>query len=107
MEFTGLPTAEYQVYIYAPNHDGVPTGNMNVNGVPIASVLGTLDCSLQNNVSHVSVKVQVTGGSLILSGDYLGTGFDYAGVAAVQICDFIFADGFEYSDVSVWSATAP
>lgn len=104
---TGLAAGDYQVYIYAPYHDAVPTGNMNVNGVPISSILGTVDCSLQTDVSHVSVRVQVTSGSLTLSGDYLGTGFDYAGVAAIQVCDFVFKDGLEYSDASAWSNTVP
>ncbi len=105
--FTGLPAADYQVYIYAPNHDWVATGNMLVNGIAVASLPGTVDCSLQPMVSYVSVRASVSSGTLTLTGDYLGTGFDYAGVAGVQICESIFADGFEYGDTSVWSSTKP
>ena len=107
MVFTGLPAADYQVYIYAPNHDGVATGNMLVNGIAVASLPGTLDCSLQPTVSHVAVRASVSSGTLTLTGDYLGTGFDYAGVAGVQICQSIFADGFESGDTTLWSKTVP
>jgi hypothetical protein len=107
MVFTGLPAADYQVYIYAPNHDGVATGNMLVNGIAVASLSGTVDCSLQPTVSYVSVRASVSSGTLTLSGDYSGTGFDYAGVAGVQICESIFADGFESGDTTLWSSTVP
>lgn len=107
MVFTGLPAADYQVYIYAPNHDWVPTGSMLVNGNVVASLPGTVDCSLQWTVSYVSVRASVSSGTLTLSGDYLGTGFDYAGVAGVQIRQIIFADGFESGNTSEWSSTVP
>ena len=107
MVFTGLLAAEYQVYIYAPNHDWVATGNMLVNGIVVASLPGTVDCSLQPTVSYVSVRGSVSSGTLTLSGDYLGTGFDYAGVAGVQICESIFADGFESGDTTLWLSTVP
>ena len=62
---------------------------------------------MNSSVSYVAVSVSVSSGTLTLSGDYFGTGFDYAGVAGVQIYHSIFEDGFESGDTLAWSSSVP
>lgn len=82
LAFTGLANGSYDVLVYAPSHTGIDTGNMLVNGVAVAPLLGA--SALQEGVSHRSVAVSVIGGTLDISG-LGGTSGLCAGLAGVQI----------------------
>jgi hypothetical protein len=103
----GLANDTYVVFLYAPSNEYVATGDMLVNGTPVASVAGTTDCDVTEGVGMARVTVDVLDGTLAMTGDSTGTGFDYAGIAAIQIMvdPTVFIDGFETSDTSMWSST--
>ena len=109
VSLAGLADGIYDVFLYAPRHDEVATGNMLVNGTAVASVAGALDCDLTEGVGSARVRVAVLGGTLSLIGDSAGSGFSYAGLAALQLMasDMIFNDGFESGNTSIWTQTVP
>jgi hypothetical protein len=109
VNLAGLANDMYEVFLYAPTHVEVATGNMLVNGIAAASIAGTTDCDLTEGVGSVWVRVTVIDGTLSLTGDSAGSGFSYAGLAALQLMapDVVFNDGFESGDTSIWTQTVP
>jgi len=107
VNLAGLTNGIYEVFLYAPGNPAVATGNMLVNGIAIASIPGDSTCGLSEGVSWVSVTIAVVDGTLSLMGDWAGSGFDYAGLAGLQLRETIFTDGFESGDTSAWSQTVP
>jgi hypothetical protein len=86
VSLSGLVDGDYRVYLYAPAHLAVPSGDMDVGGVPIASIPG--DTTLVEGSSWVSVDVAVAGGALAISGSSAGT----SGLAGLQIVPLVAAD---------------
>jgi hypothetical protein len=81
---TGLANGAYTVYLYGPTNGAVVTGNMHVNGAAVANILSHA-CDFTGGGTFRAVQVNVTDGSLTISGDVTGTGYSYAGLAAVQL----------------------
>lgn len=104
---SGLADREYSVYLYGPTNPAVATGDMIVNGTPVPSITGN-DCSLTKGLTFVSVQTTVSGGTLSITGDATGTGFDFVGLSGLQVSEVpIFSDGFETGDTSAWSGSVP
>ena len=80
-DLTGLATGDYLVFLYAPSNTAVPTGDMTVGGVPVASISGDAGSTLIEGTSWVSVQVAVTGGPLAISGARAGS----SGLAGLQV----------------------
>ncbi len=84
LAFTGLEHGNYRVLLYAPSHTSIDTGDMLVNGIAVPAILGASE--LQGGVSHTSLAVSVSGGTLDISGLSSGSGL-CIGLAGVQIED--------------------
>jgi hypothetical protein len=83
LAFSGLQDGSYRVILYAPSNGNVYTGDMLVNGAPVAALPGT-NLALTEGVSYAVVVANVSGGALDLSGAGDGS-FNCAGLAGVQI----------------------
>lgn len=82
LTINGLRNGIYTLYIYAPSNSAVPTGDMTVNGIAVASIPGDSSYILTEGTSYVVVTlVSVTGGSLTMS----GFGATFSGLAGLQI----------------------
>lgn len=84
LDFADLVDGSYEVYVMRGDSPSVPTGAMEVGGVPVAQLdfaNGTSPYSFVLDESYSVVEVEVTGGSLLITGE--GTGF--TGLAAVQL----------------------
>jgi hypothetical protein len=68
VDVSGLESGSYRVYLYAPSHNAVSTGEMTVNGTAVASLPGDIGASLIEGVSYASVLAQLTDGTLAISG---------------------------------------
>jgi hypothetical protein len=68
VDVSGLESGSYRVYLYAPSHNAVSTGEMTVNGTAVASLPGDIGGSLIEGVSYASVLAQLTDGTLAISG---------------------------------------
>lgn len=87
VELSGLEAAEYLIYLYAPAHVGVTTGDMTVDGAPVASLPGDVGANLIEGTSYTSAAVTVTDGSVVISGVVDGNG----GLAGLQIVPLVTA----------------
>jgi hypothetical protein len=82
---SGLANDNYLVYFYDPSHTGVPTGDIDANGVLLASLNESIpSCTLTANVNFVPAWVPVTSGTMTiqLSAPSGGT---YTGLAGIQL----------------------
>jgi len=78
---SGLAAGAYNVFLYAPSHPSVPTGDMTVGGVAVSSIPGSTGSTLIEETSWVSAQVTVTDGTLMIS----GAGTNYSGLAGMQL----------------------
>jgi hypothetical protein len=78
---SGLASGAYNVFVYAPSHPSVPTGDMAVGGVAVSSISGSTGSTLIEGTSWVSAQVTVTDGTLMIS----GAGASYSGLAGIQV----------------------
>lgn len=84
LRIEGLDDGFHRVLLYAPANPNVATGQLRVNGVPMASRPGDAALALIEDVSWDQIIVGVTGGTLELSG--VGSGASScAGIAGVQV----------------------
>jgi hypothetical protein len=84
LDFSNLVDGAYEVYVMRGDNPSVTTGAMEVGGVAVASLdtaNGTSPYSFILDESYSVVEVDVTGGSLLITGE--GAGF--TGLAAVQL----------------------
>lgn len=81
---TGLANGDYTVYLYGSTSNGLATGNMTVNGTEVANILSRA-CDFRGVPTFRVVHVNVTDGTLTISGDRAGTGYNYSGLAALQL----------------------
>ena len=81
---TGLENGPYLAFLYGPINPAVPTGSMTANGLLVASVSGDT-CDLSAGVSHASVVVTVTDGTLTIVGEPTQPSPDFAGLAGLQL----------------------
>jgi len=100
MVVLGLTNGDYELFLYSPSDPGVVTGDMSVNGTPVASISGD-DCGLVEGVGWTRVVVEVQGGSFWMVGNGVGT----IGLAGMQLRPIILIDSFESGDTSAWSST--
>lgn len=77
---SGLANGTYRVYAYGPTNTVVTTGAMTANGVPLAEVSGD-SCTLAEGTTHSTAWVQVTAGTLTIT----GSGAGYVGLSALQL----------------------
>ena len=82
LAFTGLEHGNYRVLLYAPSNISIDTGDMLVNGIAVPAILGASE--LQGGVSHTSLAVSVSGGTLDISALASDSGL-CIGLAGVQI----------------------
>jgi hypothetical protein len=87
VELNGLEAGEYLVYLYAPAHSGVSTGEMTVDGAPVGSLPGDVDANLIEGTSYTSAPATVTDGTLVISGVVDA----YGGLAGLQIVPLVTA----------------
>ena len=73
----------------------------------IESIPGDATCGLSESVGWVSIMLPVVDGTLIVTGDWAGSGFDYAGLAGIQFRQTVFADSFESGTTCDWSYEVP
>ena len=82
VDFNGLAHGDYDLYLYAPAHPSVSTGDLTVNGAPVAGIPGSGDTGdLIEGTSYLVVPIDVDDGTLAIS----GTGSSYSGLAGVQL----------------------
>lgn len=80
-DLSGIAPGFYLVFLYAPSNGAVPSGAMTVNGVAVASIPGDTGGTLIEGTSWVGVGVEVTDGSLAIS----GAGASASGLAGLQL----------------------
>jgi len=80
---TGLAPGEYTVYLYEPTNPAVVTGNMTVNGTPLAGITDHA-CALTAGQTYTTATATVTG-TLTITGDSAGTPDGFAGLAGLQL----------------------
>jgi hypothetical protein len=78
---SGLSPMEYDVYLYAPSHPLVPTGDMTVNGAAVASIEGDPGGSLIEGTSYVVVSTVASDGTISISGNSAA----FSGLAGLQL----------------------
>ena len=83
VDLSGLTNGNYSVYLYGPNHTGVETGNMVVNGVAVASISGD-GCSFIAGTTHTAIQVSVTNGTLSIAGTNIAS---FAGLGGLQLIE--------------------
>jgi len=81
VDFDGLADGSYLVLLYAPSNTVVPSGDMLVGGAPLDSIPGAADGILSKGTSYTRVIVQVSGGTLAIS----GSGTTFSGLAGLQL----------------------
>ena len=89
---SGLASGAYTVFLYAPSHPSVPTGDMTVGGVAVPSIPGNSGSTLIEGTSWVSVQVTVTDGTLMIS----GAGTSFSGLAGIQVVTAQEVEGMFY-----------
>jgi len=87
VELNGLEAGEYLVYLYAPAHSVVSTGDMTVDGAPAGSLPGDVGANLIEGTSYTSAPATVTDGTLVISGVVDA----YGGLAGLQIVPLVTA----------------
>ena len=80
-DLAGLAAGEYEVYLYAPSHGAVPSGDMSVGGTAVPSIPGDTGSTLIEGTSWLRVPATVTAGSLAITGASTGL----AGLAGLQV----------------------
>lgn len=75
-----LFNGNYDLYVYAPAHSLVPTGNMLINGDAVTGIPGNIS-TLVEGTSYIVIPITVTGNTLTMSG--AGTG--HSGLAGIQL----------------------
>jgi hypothetical protein len=81
---SGLANGAYTVYLYGTTSNAVATGDMTVNGVAAPNIISRA-CDFTGVPTFRAVEVNVTDGSLTISGGPAGSDRDYEGLAAVQL----------------------
>jgi hypothetical protein len=82
-DLSRLDPGDYEVFLYAPSNAVVPSGDMTVGGVAVASIPGDTGSTLIEGTSWVSVPVTVADGSLPISG--VGSVSGLAGLQVVRL----------------------
>jgi hypothetical protein len=83
ISLTGLADSLYDVYVYAPSHTSVSTGNFTINGTAVSSISGSIDNVLNYGVNYKLIEnISTSGGTLTLTSS---TASGYSGVAGLQI----------------------
>jgi hypothetical protein len=83
ISLTGLADSLYDVYVYAPSHGSVFTGNFTVNGTSVSSIPGSIDNTWIEGVNYKRIQnISASGGTLTLTSS---TASGYSGVAGLQI----------------------
>jgi hypothetical protein len=83
ISLTGLADSLYDVYVYAPSHSSVSTGNFTINGTSVSSIPGSTDNTWIEGVNYKLIEnISTSGGMLTLTSS---TASGYSGVAGLQI----------------------
>lgn len=77
----GLANGSYTVYLYEPENEAVVTGDMTVNGTPVAG-LTAHTCALNAGLMYTTATASVTSGTLTIIGS--GT-TPWVGLAGIQL----------------------
>jgi hypothetical protein len=85
VDFTGLDNGLTRLILYAPSNTAVSTGLMTVNGTGVSELTGSATAEFIDGTSYRILHANVTDGTLSLSGTTLGSTYNYAGLAGIQI----------------------
>ncbi len=77
----GLNPMSYDVYLYAPSHRNVPSGDVTVNGAAVASIEGDPGGTLIAGTSYAVVSTVAAGGTIAIS----GSASAFSGLAGLQL----------------------
>jgi len=83
VSLTGLAGSLYDVYVYAPCHSSVYTGDFTVNGTAVSSIPGSVNSTLIEGTNYKRIQnIFVSGGTMTFSST---SSSGYSGVAGLQI----------------------